>query len=91
MSTTRLRTVPSWAVDHLDHDARARDGEFVAFAAHVFDQDAKVQFAAAETWNLSGSSVSSTLSATLFRFAEQALADLAAGKNLPPGRRTANC
>jgi hypothetical protein len=31
----------------LEHDARAADGEFEAFAAHVLDQNAQLQFAAA--------------------------------------------
>ncbi|KCB28214.1 hypothetical protein L543_2719 [Bordetella hinzii L60] len=35
------------AVDFLEHHARARDGQLIAFAAHGFKQDGQVQFAAA--------------------------------------------
>ena len=35
------------AVDVVEDDARLRDGQLVAFAAHVLEQDGQVQFAAA--------------------------------------------
>ena len=35
------------AVDFLDNNARAGNGQFIAFAAHVFEQNRKMQFTAA--------------------------------------------
>ena len=35
------------AVDFLQEDARTRNGEFIAFAAHVFEKNREVEFAAA--------------------------------------------
>ena len=80
MSTARtlVRLVPD-AVDLLDHDARARDGDLVALAAHVLEQHAEVQFAAAVDLELVR--IVRFLDAQRDvgqRLAEQALADLAA-------------
>ena len=72
------------AVDFLDHHARARHGQFIAFAAHVFEQDGQVQFAAARDHEDVGvGGEFDTCSATLLmQFALQALAHLAAGDEL---------
>ena len=84
MSTARtlVRLVLD-AVDLLDHDARTRDGDLVAFAAHVLEQHAEVQFAAAVDLELVR--VVRFLDAQRDvgqRLAEQSLADLAAGEVL---------
>ena len=47
--STVSSSIGSWllAVDFLEHHARLGHGQLVAFAAHVFQQDGQVQFAAA--------------------------------------------
>ena len=71
------------AVDVLEHHARAADRQFVAFTAHVFQQDGQVQFAATgHQENVRVVGVFDAQRHVLQQFLFQALADLAAGDEL---------
>ena len=71
------------AIDFLDDDLGARDGKFVAFAAHGFDEHREVQLAT--TGNLELVRILGFLDLhgdVVQGFTEQALTDLAAGQEL---------
>ena len=71
------------AVDGLGEHARLADGQLIAFAAHVLDEDGEVQFAAARDAEHVG--VGGFFDAqrhVALELAHQALADLAAGDEL---------
>ena len=62
----------------LEQHARARDRQFEAFAAHVFDQHAELQFAAAGDFESALAGLLQLDGDIAFGFAEQAVADDAA-------------